>query len=265
MIFELQQKQVQEPRSKQNEDQRQRQRNPRCNNCGNTSHQKFDCPHKSEGPTCFGCNQFGHRSMDPTCPMKSKNYTPHMNILRCLTIDSKIPIRRSWINIEINGCQIRALVDTGSDLTIMQGKMYGMMELKPYEIFKKELNGIGEENSTLGYIIQELWIDGQMFNEVIFIMEDNKYFPEMIIGQMLLNHTELNISKDKISIWKINDTTTISQQIRASMISTENAFSLIFHNLANHWNSFLLKNNLRKKRTFLIEGTIGAGKTTLTD
>lgn len=90
LIFELQQNQIQEPRSRQ----RNKLRNPGCINCGNTSHQTIDCLHKSEDPKCFTCIQFSHRGMDPTCPKKSNRYT---STLCDVVSDSKIPIQRSMI------------------------------------------------------------------------------------------------------------------------------------------------------------------------
>lgn len=50
---------------------------------------------------------------------------------------------------------------------------------------------------------------------------------------------------------------------QASMISAKKSCSIL-HNLAKYWNSFLSKYRFRKKKTLLIGGTIGPGKTTLT-
>ena len=41
---------------------------PKCYDCGEDGHMKFNCPHKDSGPKCYNCNQFGHRSYQCSKP-----------------------------------------------------------------------------------------------------------------------------------------------------------------------------------------------------
>lgn len=59
-------------KSQMNEQFNERNTDKRCGNCGD-KHKTADCPHKLNGPKCFKCNTFGHRSFDESCPLNSND------------------------------------------------------------------------------------------------------------------------------------------------------------------------------------------------
>lgn len=54
----------------------------RCANCGDNTHNSLNCPHKTKGPLCFACKQFGHRSTDESCPLKKEETKHRIGLLR---------------------------------------------------------------------------------------------------------------------------------------------------------------------------------------
>lgn len=62
----------------------------RCGNCGENTHKTSSCPRKNDGPLCFACKKFGHRSIDESCPLKHKNVQiPQVATMRSNQYDSE--------------------------------------------------------------------------------------------------------------------------------------------------------------------------------
>lgn len=147
MIYELQQKQTKEFIQRPEVKQKKLRRN--CGNCGDSQHMTAECPQKHEGPKCFACNNFGHRSFDAECPKKDgKDRLPRMLAIRLLYNNTS-----NKIDIEINGTKFSAVIKNGSDTGI----------------------NIGNEGRTIGRIHIFILIDGFSFSEKYLVPKPKKY------------------------------------------------------------------------------------------
>lgn len=87
----------------------------RCFNCGEKEHVSANCPSKDKGAKCFECNEYGH--VASKCPAKQKN-TTNTCAVTCAQR------RKNFKNVLVNDVPVRAIIDTGSDITIMRADEY---------------------------------------------------------------------------------------------------------------------------------------------
>lgn len=83
-----------------------------CFNCGGKNHEFHSCPEKWRGPKCFKCGIFGHRSFDCGKNLKDQGGTESRVHLMVKNKMCKV--------VSICGVEVEALVDTGSDLTLVK-------------------------------------------------------------------------------------------------------------------------------------------------
>lgn len=95
-------------RQTKNEMQQDEQR--KCYNCGGL-HNTFDCPNKANGPKCFTCNQYGHKSTG--CFNTKPEEKGKINIMRA-------PVRRPTTQVKLNNRKIKAHIDSQSDFNVIQ-------------------------------------------------------------------------------------------------------------------------------------------------
>lgn len=81
-----------------------------CFNCGARAHISADCPVKNLGTRCFGCREFGH--VASKCPKKD-------GIVSSFCVERSSG-KKYMKNVMIDGVKIKALIDTGSDISLMR-------------------------------------------------------------------------------------------------------------------------------------------------
>lgn len=268
LIYELQQNQVTGMTSQINESRRIKQANRRCINCGDLKHGTIDCPHKMDGPKCFRCNNFGHRSMDDVCPMKNEN--PRHNTHIMITSNN---IQRSVKNINIGNHMIASIVDTGSDISLMQEKTHqllGLPEWIPYEEF---VNGVGATIKTMGYLMISFMVDDIMFKETFRIIQNQEHIPQIILGIGILNQADIQISSKGIRFMKKPEeqktannfpVTSTEEQMIIRQPGNGNMIVNLWQRIRHLYQRIQPFNGNHRQKTVIIEGNIGAGKTTLT-
>lgn len=106
------------PKTKVGQVHRQPKAEPRCYNCGEKGHRSDKCPHKSKGIKCFKCGGFGH--IAPNC--KSAETKREIN---------RVSTRDMNVLVLIDSIPEEALVDTGSDVTIIKKSIYDKLPSKP--------------------------------------------------------------------------------------------------------------------------------------
>ncbi|KAG7199862.1 hypothetical protein KM043_014311 [Ampulex compressa] len=79
-----------------------KERKSYCYSCSSPDHNVRQCPEKSRGPKCFQCNEFGHIS---TACKKRVN---------CIVSSEELKL------VSIRGKEFQALVDFGSDITLLR-------------------------------------------------------------------------------------------------------------------------------------------------
>nr|XP_046480972.1 uncharacterized protein LOC124218496 [Neodiprion pinetum] len=113
----------------------------RCFNCGSDKHMSSACPDAQRGKKCFKCNGFGHIAAE--CPDKDKP--------KDVYVISRPKKEKYQKIVSVNDCKTLALVDTGSDLTLICKSEYerlGAPTLKETQVYYKGLaSGM---NVTLG-------------------------------------------------------------------------------------------------------------------
>ncbi|KYN06053.1 hypothetical protein ALC62_03005, partial [Cyphomyrmex costatus] len=86
-----------------------------CHNCGMRDHLGINCPTKEQGVKCFECNERGH--IASKCPRKIEGTKRSYAATR--------PIKRRYVkDVVVGEQQIKALIDSGSDLTMMRADEY---------------------------------------------------------------------------------------------------------------------------------------------
>lgn len=126
----------------------------RCFNCGSEDHMKLKCPAKEKGKKCFNCNDYGNISA--ACPKKNEakrscNATQHEP-------------RKYSKDVWINDCKLSALVDTGSDISLLRAEEYVKMGAPMLTGKQIIFRGVGcNNNPTLGSMTVTMVIDGDTF------------------------------------------------------------------------------------------------------
>lgn len=90
-----------------------------------TDHKSAECKNKSKGRKCFKCNKFGHISKECSKSQTKDSTTPVNNVL--------VQLKRMRIKMTINGKEIEALVDTGSQPNLLRDDVYQTIETKSEE------------------------------------------------------------------------------------------------------------------------------------
>ncbi|XP_078051724.1 uncharacterized protein LOC144477862, partial [Augochlora pura] len=148
--------------------------NNSCFNCGESGHISTTCPAKGLGPKCYKCKQHGHISTKCT---KDNQGTEEM----CAV--TQTPLKKYVKTVTIFDKDVEALIDTGSDLTLMckdEHARIGSPPLKPTEI---RFTGIGSpSHAALGEFTTEVTIDGNRFPILIRVVSDIISRQRLLIG-----------------------------------------------------------------------------------
>ncbi|XP_039311343.1 uncharacterized protein K02A2.6-like [Solenopsis invicta] len=181
-----------------------------CRNCGKKGHSHKDC--RAE-PSCFYCKERGHRQFD--CPVlkKKTSSNPAQPKHRALTaaaveeeteeddVVATINVT-SGKRLELNGpcatvtsvnqlsCDLPALIDTGSPVSIMRFQIYkefllpGNVKLLPTG---KRLRGITNDRLTvLGKTSAPITLEtlgDKSFTVDFFVVDDSACLPSMLLGR----------------------------------------------------------------------------------
>lgn len=178
----------------------------RCYNCGDDSHLSAACPSKEQGTKCFGCNKYGH--IASKCPEKASVEKKKS----CNLVQSDTGKCRK--DVVINGVKLNAIIDSGSDLSLMCEKQYKQIgsPMRGNRIIK--FRGAGsEENTTLGDVCLKICIDMEVYDIVVHVVRDGIVPHDMLIGSNFLNLVEVHIRKGVVSIAKIADDQDIVSEV----------------------------------------------------
>ena len=155
----------------------------RCFSCGSESHMVDNCPDKNRGPKCFKCNLFGH--IAPKCPTS--------NCVLWEKTETK-PI----VDVMIHGIHMRALLDSGSDLTLMTEPYYHKLNLKLHG-FPIKYRGVGSAQlSTLGSFCDNFIIDGSSYMLEVHVIPDGVSRYPLILGDGFLKQTSISLQEGKV-------------------------------------------------------------------
>lgn len=184
-----------------------------CFNCGLAGHVSAACPTKELGPKCFHCNEHGHIA---TKCQKKKNET----MKEACTV--MYNLRKKYMKtVTILHNDIDALIDTGSDMTLMRKDEYekiGSPPLRPTEV---RFTGISSPAHTaLGEFQTEIAIDGHCFPILVCVVADAIFQPKLLIGTDFLEPRNFRAKKGTIYI-DPDDREDLPEILQISMLDEE--------------------------------------------
>jgi len=169
----------------------------RCHNCGMRDHVGAKCPTKNLGAKCFACNERGH--IASKCPKKTE-------VTRNCLVTTRSTGQKYIKDVLIQGRRVRALIDSGSDLTLMRADEYIKSGSPQLRLDETRFRGIGSDtNTTLGEFETKVVIDEHSYPICIRIVSDTMMRHQMIIGTDFLDTVEVNFKAGKISISPLHE------------------------------------------------------------
>ncbi|XP_029178535.1 uncharacterized protein K02A2.6-like [Nylanderia fulva] len=169
----------------------------RCYICGNKNHLIAECPVKGKGVKCFRCGTHGHVAAKcPTVENKQTNKEKNCNATQGET-------KSCCKTVAINSVELSALIDTGSDISLMRADSY--VKIGAPALIKRQMKfrGVGsDENVTLGEVYVSVCVDGCFFGVTFHVVPDALLQHAILIGTDFLNNVELQVKEGVVKISK---------------------------------------------------------------
>lgn len=170
----------------------------RCYKCGKMGHAARFCKGQSK---CFKCGGLGHISKN--CQGQTNNHSSSNTSDVQMIHSEELPAM--CVRAKICGTFVVALLDTGSDITIVSESVYRRMCSPPKIIRNSKLmTSFGNHvQSTIGFIRSNIELEGECFEVEVQIVADSFMLGKMIIGRNLLHMVTLKIEGGKISVRRL--------------------------------------------------------------
>ncbi|XP_011860175.1 PREDICTED: uncharacterized protein LOC105557527 [Vollenhovia emeryi] len=177
----------------------------RCYNCGAKGHISKDCGNKSLGKRCFKCQAFGHTAAE--CEKKGET-KESASVQTCdlannIAGTSKVNMCK---DIVVNNVRVKALIDTGSQVTVLREDIFIDTELPMSQLRNTDtlLIGFGKnETRPLGYFQTIVQIDGGEFPSTVYVVPTSLMSVGVVVGCDILSSAEVKIDTEGIQIRKI--------------------------------------------------------------
>lgn len=143
------------------------------------------------GLKCFKCSGLGHKSTE--CPGPGKK--------NCSFAGSTNRKSSSMKEVEIGGSKVTALVNTGSELTLMRSHLIQILDAEVDNGLPIVIRVAGgqtfEAKKTL---FANIKIDGFEFQSKIVIVEENQIPYDLIIGEDVLAQAKIVIDSSGVQV-----------------------------------------------------------------
>lgn len=164
----------------------------RCRNCGDKSHNSNSCPNKDKGPKCFKCNSYGHLSR--FCTSTQPSEPRRINIIQR---------ESSRKHVTINNSNVKALIDTGSDITgIKESTMITKNIKRHIQKVNEPTKGIGGFINIKEKFNAKICIDNEIYETDCFVLPDKHIDDELIVGLDIINQSKLTMTENGIEMKK---------------------------------------------------------------
>lgn len=162
---------------------------PRCNTCGMPDHEAKNCPEREKGPKCFKCNTFGH--IANRCP--NQENSSNTASVHCISKS------RTTRDVQINDMQCRALIDSGSELSLISKARYQEAGSASLEATPTVVTGAGNAmTQVIGTFENNVRMEKQEYNLKLFVVPTHAIPYDVILGQDVLANVEIHLLQGKI-------------------------------------------------------------------
>lgn len=187
------------PRARTDERRQWDWRTPRrnvgnCYNCGEAGHLSRNCPAKERGLRCYRCGEHGHIASG--CPqLGNEETTENANSVR------QISGQQTCKSVRVSNLDVTALIDTGSDLTLVRNECYLKMGSPKLQSSGIIFRGIGSGNiKTRGSFKTDITVDGGLYPIRMHIVSDALLKYDLLIGADFLSEVNVTINKGIVQI-----------------------------------------------------------------
>lgn len=167
----------------------------RCYNCGSEKHVISACPDSQKGKKCFKCNGFGHIAAE--CPDNNKP--------KDVYVISRPKKEKYQKIVSINDYKTLALVDTGSDLTLICKSEYerlGAPTLRETQVcFEGLASGM---NATMGEFTTSMTVENDVYIVTYHVVPDAILKHPILLGTDFLDQVELRVRHGDVKFLKID-------------------------------------------------------------
>lgn len=163
----------------------------RCTFCNRRGHEESVC--RLKRITCYICKELGHKVS--ACPNRSNT------VQVCNKSDNTRAMQKM---ITLNGLKWNALIDTGSDVSIVKQNIFDQIQPKPtLRSVNIKLSGVGNGSFvTLGAADLSVIIDSALYKIEMFVVRKEDTQSDIIIGNNFLANHKVVIEKGVVSIYK---------------------------------------------------------------
>lgn len=177
----------------------------RCYNCGTKGHRSTDCSSKSKGAKCFNCNEFGHKANE--CKREKTKKKKEEEEPKKIELVSNLDAPKNMYKIiEIQDRRVNALIDTGSQINIINESTYKKIGNPTLSESNLYFTGFGRNKvQPIGYFKGTITIVNDSFPTTIYVVTDDVMIMEAVVGNELLSQAELTVNRDGISIKKTEE------------------------------------------------------------
>lgn len=168
-----------------------------CFLCGETTHMMSSCPTKEKGAKCFKCLEFGHKASDNVCQKKGNKKEEKSYDRKVMCISAK---PRAMKIIEVNGLELKSLIDTGSDINAIRERVFRNLNIAMTKCAPRNFTGAGGAALTVkGYFEGNLFIDDDYFSTIVYVCGDADIPADVVVGNELIYEINLCMEKAKSS------------------------------------------------------------------
>lgn len=162
----------------------------RCTFCNRRNHDESVC--RLKRISCYICKQLGHKVQ--ACPNRSNT------VQVCNQSDNTRAMQKC---ITFNGLKWKALIDTGSDVSIAKQNIFNQIQpqpiLRPVNI---KLNGVGNGSFvTIGAADLNVIMDSSTYKIEMFVVRNEDTQSDIIIGNNFLANHRVVIEKGVVSVF----------------------------------------------------------------
>ncbi|KYN05238.1 hypothetical protein ALC62_03866 [Cyphomyrmex costatus] len=188
----------------------------RCYNCGGKGYKSKDCKKKELGKKCFKCQKYGHTANLCNALDDSKAVTDKKTAVINTVTDSSNG--RMFKQITINDVQAKALINTGSQITVMRKDVYDKMKSNKLCENSICLTGFGKnEVNSFGCVNAIIEVDSEEYSCIVHVVPNEATNSSVIIGSDFLAMTEITVNNDGITIRRA----TVQLLTQINMIETQ--------------------------------------------